>query len=332
MQEAAYRQAEQRLWQRHERAPQEQWVELAQPRARLRLQVIGDGPPLLFLHGGPGAGSIFASVAAQLPDFRCLLLDRPGSGLSPRLRLRRRDRLDEAMAALLKNLLDALGLQQVRLVTSSFGGSCALWFALRHRERVQSIAHLGCPAFLPGVPVMPLRRLLETPLFGLSLAPAPASRNGVLRALQALGEQEALRQQRIPEAFIEWWLSLVRDTPTLRHERSLLGRGLRGTAVRPDYLLDHERLRTLEIPLYVYWGTSDPMASVSYAHAWVNGLRQGRLDLLHGSGHLPWLDDPGDAAARLRQFFRGATHWSDSLPQVPPPLLRGGSVHHGARG
>ncbi len=38
---------------------------------------------MLFLHGGPGAaGSAWAPLAAKLPNHRCLLVDRPGTGLS----------------------------------------------------------------------------------------------------------------------------------------------------------------------------------------------------------------------------------------------------------
>lgn len=43
---------------------------------------------MLFIHGGPGAtGTVFAPLAARLPDLRCLLLDRPGTGVSRPQRL-----------------------------------------------------------------------------------------------------------------------------------------------------------------------------------------------------------------------------------------------------
>ena len=51
----------------------------------LRVQELGDGPPILFIHGANTSGTSWATLAAKLPSFRCLLLDRPGTGLSPAL-------------------------------------------------------------------------------------------------------------------------------------------------------------------------------------------------------------------------------------------------------
>lgn len=44
---------------------------------------VGNGPAVLFLQGGPIAGATWAYVAAHVRDVRCLLLDRPGTGLGP---------------------------------------------------------------------------------------------------------------------------------------------------------------------------------------------------------------------------------------------------------
>ena len=79
-----YLDAERTLWTRYGLAPAERFVELREPRARLRVLDIGFGEPVLFVHGllGPDA---FAPLVRELRDFRCLVLDRPGWGRSTRV-------------------------------------------------------------------------------------------------------------------------------------------------------------------------------------------------------------------------------------------------------
>ncbi|MEM7139983.1 MAG: alpha/beta hydrolase [Actinomycetota bacterium] len=49
---------------------------------RVRVQEYGEGPPLLFIHGGSIAGASWAHLVARLGDQRCIVIDRPGCGLS----------------------------------------------------------------------------------------------------------------------------------------------------------------------------------------------------------------------------------------------------------
>lgn len=88
MNEKLYRQAEQKLWAYAGLDPTEHWIHLPTTGLRIRVQEVGEGPPVLFLHsGGPNAEATSALLAALLPHLRCLLVDRPGSGLSEPLLL-----------------------------------------------------------------------------------------------------------------------------------------------------------------------------------------------------------------------------------------------------
>jgi pimeloyl-ACP methyl ester carboxylesterase len=46
------------------------------------VQVVGEGLPVLFLHGVNTCGTIWAPLAGRLAGVACLLVDRPGCGLS----------------------------------------------------------------------------------------------------------------------------------------------------------------------------------------------------------------------------------------------------------
>ena len=86
--EHQYRQAEETLWAHAEVTPIEQRIHFDTLDGDIRVQDVGDGPPLLVLHmDGPTAGACWALLATQLPNRRCLFVDRPGYGLSNSLLL-----------------------------------------------------------------------------------------------------------------------------------------------------------------------------------------------------------------------------------------------------
>lgn len=102
----------------------------------------GTGEPLLLIMGITAPGAAWEKhVAEWEKDFRCILLDNRGAGKS--------DKPPGAystaqMADDCAGLLDALGLQKVKVVGCSMGSTIAQQLALRHPERVLSMV-LMCP-------------------------------------------------------------------------------------------------------------------------------------------------------------------------------------------
>jgi hypothetical protein len=75
-----YRRAERAFWDHYGLAPAERFVEVGSPPARLRVQEVGSGAPVLLVNGTGGPGAYFAPLLRELQGFRCLVLDRPGWG------------------------------------------------------------------------------------------------------------------------------------------------------------------------------------------------------------------------------------------------------------
>ena len=51
---------------------------------RLHYEVMGDGPPLVFVHGMCGRGDVWAGQVERLSgEFMCVSYDRRGNGRSP---------------------------------------------------------------------------------------------------------------------------------------------------------------------------------------------------------------------------------------------------------
>jgi 2-hydroxy-6-oxonona-2,4-dienedioate hydrolase len=60
--------------------PAERRVRLQRLGVEVRIQDIGEGPPVLFVPALATAGTSFAPLVGWLEGFRCLVLDRPGTG------------------------------------------------------------------------------------------------------------------------------------------------------------------------------------------------------------------------------------------------------------
>ncbi len=102
-----YREAERALWDIYELEPVERFLELGSPAVGLRVQEIGSGEPVLFVHGTGGPGT-WPSLVRELEGVRCILLDRPGWGLSSPVDYSATD-YNALVAELLRGVLDALG-------------------------------------------------------------------------------------------------------------------------------------------------------------------------------------------------------------------------------
>src|SRR5216684_2208051 len=82
MNEVRYREAERRLWDSLGVTPTEQRLHLDRIGTTVRVQEMGEGPAVVFVHGGSTSGASWAPLVARLDGFRCVVLDRPGCGLS----------------------------------------------------------------------------------------------------------------------------------------------------------------------------------------------------------------------------------------------------------
>ena len=90
----------------------------------------------MFVHGVTVAGSSWCQLAAALPHFRCILLDRPGCGLSdpvPGGSLEGPDAVLDYADDLVSDVLDALDIERTHVAATSYGGLFALRGAARHR-------------------------------------------------------------------------------------------------------------------------------------------------------------------------------------------------------
>lgn len=106
---------------------------------------VGEGPPVLLLHGsGPGV-SAWANwrlpIEHLAPHLRLLAPDLAGFGYTPVAAGTEFTR--ELWLRQIVDFLDALGEERVSVVGNSFGGSMALALAIAHPQRVDRLVLMG---------------------------------------------------------------------------------------------------------------------------------------------------------------------------------------------
>jgi pimeloyl-ACP methyl ester carboxylesterase len=290
-----YRAAEQHLWDHYGVAPAEHFVKLPGLKIKVRVLEIGQGAPVLFVHGSPNAAPKWAPLAARLTDFRCLLLDRPGCGLSEPVDYARLD-LRTFGADLLEQTYQALGLASSALVASSLGGALAFYFTQAHPERVERLVQEGCPAFVEGfrIPLYNIVGSVASLLFGSS----PPSR----AAFRQIGHAKGIDSGKFEDAVLTWRDALLKHTDTLRHENQL-NRNI--TRNMKQYRYGPELLRQIAPSTLYLWGEDDPFGGVEIGRRSAAAQPRAELRSFPGAGHLPWLDDPDTHARLIRDFLIG---------------------------
>lgn len=144
--------------------PTEEWVPplpeapgfehsvIATPGLRTHLASIGEGEPVLMLHGFPEHWWQWAEVAPAVAaaGHRVLCPDLRGAGWTEAddPRISRETRLHDVLA-----LLDALGIERTHVVSHDMGVITALQLCYEHPERVRTAVQLSVwPAFIPFSP------------------------------------------------------------------------------------------------------------------------------------------------------------------------------------
>jgi pimeloyl-ACP methyl ester carboxylesterase len=303
--EERYREAERRLWDSVGAEPTERRVRLPRSGADLRLQEVGEGPPVLFVHGGPNSGSTWAALAALLPDFRCLLLDRPGTGLSaPLARPAEIGDVIRFGETFVGDLLDELGLPAISAVASSFGGYLLLHAGAAEPDRLDRVVQMGCPALVPGMRSPGFMRVMGTPVLGRVVRALPPTDRASRMILRQIGHGPSLDTGRIPEVFLEWYLALQRHTETMANDGAVIAQAAGPRGFDPDVFLTEQLLGKVKAPTLLHWGTADSFGGEDVARRLAGLLPDATLDLVPDAGHLPWLDDPARAAGAVRGFLR----------------------------
>ena len=306
MNEDRYRHAERALWASTGATPTERTIALRRTGTSVRIQEVGAGPAVIFVHGAANGGTSWASLVARLDGFRCIVIDRPGCGLSPRSAVRHDDvaALGAFADDLVVDVLDAVGVAQAHVVGTSFGGYFALRAAAAHPDRIDRLVTLSWSFGAPTVATPFVMRIAMQPVLGRLVMRVPITERMARLLLKQIGLRRAVETGRFGPVEMAWFLSLLRDTDTMRNEIDATPRIVTLRGFNEATRLPPSLLAKVTSPSYFLWGEEDPMGGSEIARQFVTNFPDAELELLPRAGHAPWIDAPDHVADRVGSFLR----------------------------
>lgn len=299
-----YLDAERQLWARTGADVTQRFVHLAHSDVDIRIHEAGEGPPVLFVHGGPNSGSTWAPLVSHMQAFRCIVVDRPGTGLSEPLVLDRTT-LPDFGDRFVAEVLDAVELDRAHVVASSFGGYLALRGIANAPDRVDAHVQLGCPAFAADMVVPPFMQGLIAGESGGD-DPSTPPENATIGLFAAIGHQASIDRGRMWPELVSWYTALRLATATFANDGSMIARMADGRRFAPELTPDARLLGRVSVPTLVVWGADDPFGGVEVGVRLVRELPAARLEVLPDAGHLPWLDSPAHVGQSVVSFLHHA--------------------------
>ncbi len=231
------------------------------PSGRIAYVEAGSGPVALFVHGVLLNKHLWRRQLAGLSDIRhCIAIDLLAHGdteIDPA-----QDVSVTTNANMLREVLDALEIDQVDVVGNDSGGGISQIFAALHPERVRSLVLTNCDTH-DNWPPEAFKPFLEMAAAGGLRDTLTAMRadKAIWRSPGALGPAYE-RPETVSDDDIETYLEplLRTEQRTVDLQRFLAAFDHRHTvAVEPQ-------LRQLQAPTLIVWGTDDVYFPVTWAH------------------------------------------------------------------
>jgi pimeloyl-ACP methyl ester carboxylesterase len=260
---------------------------------RVDYRVAGEGPPLVLIHGMVNSSRHWEEVALRLADrYTVIAPDLIGHGDSA---TPRGDYSLGAHAAVIRDLLAAIGVGRATIVGHSLGGGVAMQYFWQFPERTERLVLVSSGGL--GEEVSPLLRTVSMP--GARYALAVLAHRRVLDALWALGRRLGPRGVYV-RAVVRALRPLER-----RGARDAFLQTLRAVIDRHGQRVSaRDRLYLLEsMPTLVVWGGRDRTIPLEHGRAAHAAIGHSRFEVIERAAHFPHLEAPGELAEVIADFL-----------------------------
>jgi pimeloyl-ACP methyl ester carboxylesterase len=243
----------------------------------VRFNELGDGRPVLVIHGGGGPATV-SGIAQQLSDdYRTMTPTLPGWDGAPRPDWL--TRIDQLATALLE-VLDAEGLREVTVIGSSIGGWIAAEMAVRDHDAGRITGLVLVDSVGVAIPGQPIRDFFALDAAGIARYSFADSDRFFTDPTTVSAEQRSAQQANMVS------LKLLAGDPYM-HDPGLL-----------------DRLTQVSIPTLVIWGDSDGIVTPAYGRAFADAFAHGRFELVATAGHLPQIEQPTATLELVRNYLQ----------------------------
>ncbi len=255
-----------------------------------------NGPVLLLVHGSNASLQTWEPWVKQLGgEYRIISIDLPGHGLTGANPTR--DYHYASFVTVVDKLMTALEIPKFAIAGNSMGGGVAWHYALKHPDRVTAMGLIDAAG-------APRWEATTTPI-GFRLARMPVARDIMRyvtpRAVIASSLKDSVSKKEIvTDAMIDryWDLLLFPGNRQATIDRFALRHN-----VEPASKLTLAAIRT---PTLVMWGQEDGLIPVSSAQWFASAIKDSKLVIYPGVGHIPMEEIPEQSAADMKAFLDAA--------------------------
>jgi pimeloyl-ACP methyl ester carboxylesterase len=245
------------------------------------IEIDGEGPTILFVHGLGGTSNSFQALLGALDGFRCVRPDLPGSGRSPtpasKLTL-------DGFVETIGEVIRVIGAAPVHLVAHSMGTTVCQHVAVKMPEWVTSLTLFG-----------PIHEPSDTARQRLKDRARAARQEGMIGIADAVAGGLPSATKRASPLVV----------PFLRE--SHMRQDAEGFAQSCEALADAQAadLRLLRCPMLLVTGDEDTVAPPSIAQAIADKVEGATVKVLERCGHWTPVERPQDCARLLSEHVRG---------------------------
>ena len=259
-------------------------------------RIAGSGPPVVLIHGMVNSSRHWQEVALRLADRHTVIapdLIGHGDSATPR-----GDYSLGAHAAVIRDLLTAIGVGPATIVGHSLGGGVAMQFFWQFPQRVERLVLVSSGGL--GREVSPLLRGAALPgaaaaVWGVAHPRVLAAIDDVADRLGSGGGRRGVYLRAVTRALRPLQATGARRA-FLQTLRSVIdARGQKGSATDRLYLLG-------PVPTMIVWGERDQTIPLGHGRTAHEQIPNSRFETLPRAAHFPHLEDPEGLAAVLADF------------------------------
>jgi pyruvate dehydrogenase E2 component (dihydrolipoamide acetyltransferase) len=253
------------------------------PAGSLRFLRQGEaGDAVVLLHGFGGDINNWLFTAPVLAtNYTVYALDLPGHGGSTK---QVGDGDLDSLVSAVEQFLASQEIERAHLVGHSLGGLLACGLALRDPSRVRSLTLIASAGLGEEINRQYLEQFVSA-----------SNRRELKGALELLFADSSLVNRQLVDDVLKY--KRIDGVPEALQAISsqVFGNGHQAEVLAP-------RLRSLEVPMLVIWGTEDRIIPAEQARSAPEGAE---VRLLDGSGHSPHMEQAGEVNRIVEEFLAG---------------------------
>jgi pimeloyl-ACP methyl ester carboxylesterase len=268
--------------------------EVQLPQGTIRYRELGEGEPIVFVHGFLVDGRLWTATAEALSaTHRCILPDWPMG--SHRVAMNAdADLSPPGIANLIADFLEALDLSGATIVGNDSGGAMAQVLATRRPERIGRLVLTNCdthdnfpPSIFKAIP--PLAKLPG----GMTVLGLPFRIGALRRAAFA-----PFAKTTIPAELIDSWMEPGQSDAGVRRDAAKFTAGM-----NKRYTLEAaERLADFDRPTLFAWAPEDRFFKLSYAQRLAETIPDATIETIADAKTFVPLDQPARLAELIGAF------------------------------